>query len=70
MTKSLIIMKIPIRADFQQQKVYTELIQLITASQGMIFKRKKILEDSKQFPKHFSMCTLCATVFPNDLAKS
>lgn len=40
MTKSLIIMKSPIKADFQQQKPYAELIQLITESQGMIFKRK------------------------------
>lgn len=45
MTKSFFVMKIPIEADFQRQKAYTDLVQSFAKSQGMVFKRKQILED-------------------------
>lgn len=38
-------MKRPVKADFQRQKAYTDLVQSFAKSQGMIFKRKQILED-------------------------
>lgn len=73
MTKPLFIIKSPIGADFQWQKACAELIYLSTESQDMIFKRKQVLEDSEQFPKHFSTCTYfvsCGTQpSPDDLGK-
>lgn len=57
MTKSLLIMKSPIKADFQWQKAYAELKYLIIESQSMIFGRQQILEDSEQFLRRFAMCT-------------